>query len=169
MSSKALIIGGVIFIIVLMTGAYFLIGGNGGSSESSVKILSYTTNDIARPKAKIRSTAADLGKMKVSDEKDASFTITNAGQKPLQLYDITSSCMCTFGQIILDGKASEEFGMHGTSNYAAEIAPGQQAILKVIYRPYLMPVYGSVEREVYMATNDPQNTKLVFKVNAYVQ
>lgn len=77
--------------------------------------------------------------------------------------------MCTVGQVIYQEKASQEFGMHSQSNYVAEIAPGKEATIKVTYRPYLMPVYGYVEREVYMATNDPLNSKLVFKVTATVQ
>ncbi len=165
MSTRTIIIGLVLFCIILIIGLIV------GSTEpnSTVKILSYTTNDKARPKAEVKSTAADLGKMKVSDEKAASFTVKNSGQKPLQLYNITSSCMCTAGQVIVNGQASEEFGMHSESNYVGEIAPGQSATVKVIYRPYQMPVYGAVEREVYVTTNDPQNARLVFKVNAYVQ
>jgi len=32
-----------------------------------------------------------------------------------------------------------------------------------------MPVYGIIEREVYVSTNDPENPKLVFKVKATVK
>jgi hypothetical protein len=59
--------------------------------------------------------------------------------------------------------------MHSLSNYVGEVLPGQQAIVKVIYRPYVMPVYGVVEREVYVTTNDPENERLVFKVKAMVK
>lgn len=59
--------------------------------------------------------------------------------------------------------------MHSKDSYIAEIAPNKEAKLKVIYRPYIMPVYGQVEREAYLSTNDPQNPKLVFKIKAQVK
>ncbi len=160
------IIGGILATAVLIIGSYVLLAGG---NTQQVRILSYTAKDTQKPIVEAASTSQDLGTMKVSQEKDATFTVTNKGSKPLQLFDITSSCMCTFGQITVNGKSSEEFGMHSTSDYVASIASGQKATVKVIYRPYLMPVYGAVEREVYVGTNDPSHPKLVFKVTAHVQ
>ena len=114
-------------------------------------------------------TFADLEKMKVSDEKSADFTIKNIGEKSLQLSNINSSCNCTFGQIIIDGKESEFFGMHNVSAFAGEILPGKEAVIRIIYRPYIMPVYGIIDSEVYVETNDPENQRLVFKVRANVE
>ena len=107
--------------------------------------------------------------MKVSDDKSANFKIKNIGQKPLQLSNISSSCNCTFGQVIINGKESDVFGMHNVSDFAGEILPGKEAIIKVTYRPSIMLVYGAVEREVYVSTNDPENPKLIFKVKANVK
>lgn len=59
--------------------------------------------------------------------------------------------------------------MHAQSGYLMDIAPGTEARVRVIYRPFQMPVYGAVEREVYITTNDPQKEKLVFAVKAYVR
>jgi len=107
--------------------------------------------------------------MKVSDDKSANFKIKNIGQKPLQLSNISSSCNCTFGQVIINGKESDVFGMHNVSDFAGEVFPGKEAIIKVTYRPSIMPVYGVIEREVYVSTNDPENPKLIFKVKANVK
>ncbi len=169
MSSKVLIIGGIVFMIVLLVGSYFLVAGGSGSTPTAVKILSYTKDDKERPRVEAKSTSANLGNMKVNEEKEAVFTIKNSGEKTLQLSNIISSCSCTVGKLIINGKESEEFGMHAGSDYVGEILPGKDATLKVIYRPYVMPVYGPVEREVYINTNDPENPRLVFKVNTIVK
>ncbi len=161
------IIGSVLGILVFIIGSYVLLAA--GGSKQKVHVLSYTSADTKKPSVEVASTSKDLGSMKVSDEKEASFIVKNTGIKMLQLFDISSSCMCTAGQVIVNGRASEEFGMHSTSEYVANIASGQQATVKVIYRPYLMPVYGAIEREVYVGTNDPANPKLVFKITAHVQ
>lgn len=117
----------------------------------------------------VEKTSVDLGMMKVSEQKSYDFMVKNVGNKPLQLSEIISSCGCTVGQVIYEGKTSEEFGMHSKSGSVFEVAPQKQATVRVIYRPYVMPVAGYVEREVYVTTNDPKNPKLTFKVTAVVR
>lgn len=166
MNSKILIIGLVLFSIVAIGGSYFfLVNGQ----KPQVSLISYSFSDKEKPKIEAKITSFDLGQMKVSDDKFANFNIKNIGQKPLQLTNISSSCNCTFGQVVIDGKESELFGMHNVSDFAGEILPGKEAIIKVTYRPSIMPVYGSIEREVYVGTNDPENPKLTFKVKANVK
>ena len=164
-TSKLLIIGLIIFSLVAIGGSYFfLINGQ----KPQVQIASYSLTDKERPKVEAKTTFSDLGKMKVSEDKSANFKIKNIGQKPLQLNNITSSCNCTFAQVVINGKESDLFGMHNISDFAGEVLPGKEAIIKVTYRPSIMPVYGPVEREVYVSTNDPENPKLIFKVKATV-
>lgn len=161
------IVLGAVLAVALIFGSYFFVN-QGGKTEAKT-ILNYSASDKERPKTEVKTTLSDFGKMKVSDEKSADFTIKNIGKKPLQLSDITSSCNCTFGQVIISGKESEFFGMHNVSAFAGEILPGKEATVRVIYRPYIMPVYGLVEREVYVTTNDPENPRLVFRVKANVE
>jgi len=163
--NKYLIILGVLFTVGLVVGSYFLL--NQGSNTAK-PIASYQSTDKEKPKVEVKTTFSDLGKMKVSEDKSANFKIKNIGQKSLQLNNVSSSCDCTFGQVVIDGKESEIFGMHNVSDFAGEVLPGKEAIIKVTYRPSIMPVYGAVEREVYVSTNDPENPKLVFKVKAIV-
>lgn len=166
MNSKILIIGLVLFLLVAIGGSYFfLVNGQ----KPQVPIITYLVSDKEKPKVEAKTTFSDLGKMKVSEDKSANFKIKNVGQKPLQLSNISSSCNCTFGQVIINGKESEVFGMHNVSDFAGEVAPGKEVIIKATYRPSIMPVYGVVEREVYVTTNDPENPKLVFKVKATVK
>lgn len=167
MTKSILFIGGIVTIAILL-GSYFLLVP-GGTSSPDVKEVSYTINSPDRPKAQIMSTIADLGEMKVSQQKEALFIVQNIGQKPLQLSKISSSCGCTVVKILYEGKESGEFGMHAIGNAIFEVAPQKEAQIKVIYRPYVMPVYGKVDREAYVSTNDPENPKLVFKVEAFVK
>ena len=166
MNSKILTIGLIIFsLVVIISSYFFLVGGQ----KPAPAIISYSVSDKERPKVEAKTTFSDLKTMKVSEDKSANFKIKNIGKKPLQLSNISSSCNCTFGQVVINGKESEIFGMHNVSDFAGEILPGKEAIIKVTYRPSIMPVYGEVGREVYVSTNDPLNPKLVFKVKANVK
>jgi hypothetical protein len=164
--SKGIIAGLIIFSIVVIGGSYFLIAGG---QKPSPAIASYAVSDKEKPKIEAKITFFDLGTMKVSEDRSANFKIKNIGQKPLQLSNISSSCNCTFAQVVIDGKESDLFGMHNVSDFAGEVLPGKEATIKVTYRPSIMPVYGLVEREIYVETNDPENSRLVFKVKANVK
>src|SRR3989338_3636953 len=130
---------------------------------------SYSVQENARPRAEVGQDFFDLGEMKVSAVGQKDFEIKNTGTQQLQILNINSSCNCTFGQVIYQGKISKEFGMHAQSGFVTEIAPGDTATVRVTYRPVIMPVYGPVEREVYLTTNDPDNGKLIFRVKAIVK
>lgn len=129
----------------------------------------YAPTDSERPKAVTAATFADLGAMKVKDEKTAEFTIENAGSKPLIVSNISSSCGCTVGRITIDGTTSPEFSMHAKGTWQGTVQPGKKAAVTVIYRPYIMPVIGMVTRNVYVQTNDPEHRNLTFSVKATVQ
>lgn len=139
------------------------------NSKQAEKLVTYTSSDKDRPKAEVPVTKNDFGSMKVSQVKQNDFTITNKGNKPLQISNVTSSCSCTVGQVIYDGKVSREYGMHDPGRDTIEIAPNTSATVRVIYRPSVMPVYGAVEREVYVKTNDPDLPRLVLQVIADVK
>lgn len=167
---KKLLIGVTVISFLFIFISYFLITNFSSKTNlKKVEIISYQASEEKRPKAKVDLDFKDIGTIKISEEKTADFVVKNIGYKPLQLFNISSSCGCTFGKIIFDNQESEEFGMHSQSDYVGEVLPGKQAIVKVIYRPYIMPVYGLVEREVYVATNDPDHPRLVFKVKAMVK
>lgn len=156
----------IVFSVFTIVGSYFILVSG---QKPATKLITYSSEDKIKPRAVVKSTFADLGTMKVSEDKSADFIITNNGQKALQLSEITSSCNCTFAQVTIDGKESDLYGMHAPSNFAGEILPGKNANIRVIYRPSIMPVYGVVGREVYVGTNDPDNPRLVFKIKANVK
>ncbi len=166
MNNKTILIGIAIFSLLFVGGAYVLLNN---SEQAQAKVVTYTSKDKEKPKVEVKETIKDIGNIKLKDESVTEFQFKNTGTKPLQLSNITSSCGCTVGRIVYNGKISKEYGMHSKSDDVVEIQPNSEATLKVIYRPYVMPVYGLVEREVYMDTNDPANAKLSFKIKTIVQ
>jgi len=165
MSPKTLIIWMLVFIASVVGIAFLLTAGQAPTPATA----SFSTQDTDRPKAETSNTSRNLGEIKVSDVKVEDYTVKNAGTKPLQILNVNSSCGCTAGQIIYQGKTSKEFSMHTQSGFVTEIAPGDTATVRLTYRPASMPVYGLVEREVYVETNDPANSKMIFSVTAKVK
>lgn len=159
--SLKLVIMFVVVTIGLLLGMTILLAAGSGPKVGNVSANS--------PKASVVATVFDLGTMKVADVKQAEFTIKNDGRESLKIINMNSSCGCTKGQFIYKGKASPEFGMHAQSGYLGAVAAGEEAQVRVIYRPAEMPVYGAVEREVSVETNDPTQPKLTFKVTARVE
>ena len=107
--------------------------------------------------------------MKVADVKSRDFVIKIIGDLPFQITSVSSSCNCTVGQIVYQGKVSREYGMHAPGGFINQIAVGDTAIVRVIYKPYIMPVYGPVTRDVFVGTNDPDNPRLTFTVKVIVK
>lgn len=165
MSTKTIIFS-VVGITVLIVGLAFLLTSG---QKPDPAFASYSIKDENRPKVETTQRLFDFGQIKVSDVKEQDFTLKNIGNKPLQILNINSSCNCTFGQVIYKGLKTKEYGMHAQSGYVTDIAPGDSASIRVTYKPAIMPVYGAVEREVYVTTNDPENAKLIFSIKATVK
>ncbi|MBI2029838.1 DUF1573 domain-containing protein [Candidatus Gottesmanbacteria bacterium] len=167
MKTDKIVISIIVILVIVMIGGIVVVASKEGTANSS--ILSYLSSDSEKPKVETDSVFADLGNMKVSDEKSAAFKITNIGNKPLTLFSISSSCNCTVGKVTVNGVSSPELGMHSNSNYQATLNPTESATVEVIYRPSVMPVQGEVGREVYVKTNDPEKPMLTFSIKAYVE
>ena len=165
MSTKAIIVGSTVFLAAIIGVSVLLTTGQ----KSTPGTLTYSATSTDKPIAETPDSLFDFGEIKVSEVKEKEFVLKNTGTKPLQILNINSSCGCTAGQIIYNNSTTKEYGMHAQSGYLMDIAPGTQALIKVIYRPFQMPVYGAVEREVYVTTNDPAREKLIFAVKAYVR
>ncbi len=164
MSAKAIIISSIIFIGLIVGMAFLFTSGQ----KPEVKAISYSQSDTDRPKAEVGNKFTDIGSMGVNDEKTADFSLKNTGTRPLQILDVTTSCHCTFGQIIYKGTESQKFSMNG-SGFVSEIAPGDTATVRITYIPSIMPVSGIIEREAYVKTNDPENPRIIFSIQANVK
>ena len=115
----------------------------------------------------------DLGAMEVSEERTAEFLLINTGGAPLQISRVRTSCMCTFAEVVINGSTSPEFNMemHSTpamKRWKGTVAPGATAHIRVIYKPSLMPVEGSVGRNVKFRTNDPNRPDVELGIRAFV-
>ena len=160
------IIGGFVGLAAIGIG---FVAWTESKAASGGDVLQYQTADTDRPAAQVTETLKDIGTMGVNDEKTTDFTITNTGTKPLQLFNITSSCDCTAGVITINGTKSPEFSMHDKKQWTGTLDPGQSATVAVIYRPRIMPVQGDISRSVYVQTNDPDNKQLTFTIKTFVQ
>ncbi len=126
------------------------------------------------PQLVVSEASVDLGTMKVSEERSKEITITNTGKGPLVISRIRTSCNCTLADITVHGVTTQGFNMEAHNSYALKqwtgtLAPGENATLKAIYRPFVMPVQGSVERVVSFNTNDPKNPAPEITLRAFVQ
>lgn len=165
MSPKIIIIS-LLGLVIIITGLAFALTGG---QKSKPETKTYSVQDTDRPRAEVKSSLYDFGRMKVSEIKTIGFEFKNTGSKPLRILNINSSCGCTTGQVVYKNFKSSEYGMHAQSGFVTEIAPNDSASINVIYNPSVMPVYGLVEREIYLTTNDPLNQKLTFSIKAFVE
>lgn len=116
---------------------------------------------------------AELGQMALSEVATADFKMTNSGTEPVKIGQVTTSCMCTYARVQLPEETSPDFNMamHNSPEanaWTATLQPGESAVVTIIYKPALMPVEGSVARNVKFATNDPQNPQVELGVHATV-
>lgn len=162
-----IIVGG--FTLLALIFIFFFSVQEQKQAKAETNIVEYQKEATERPIVSIIQNTADLGTMKVKDEKSSDFIIENKGTKSLQLFNVKASCDCTFGKLTIDGIPSPEFTMHAKSDWIGTLDPGKTAILTVIYRPSIMPVKGSVSRDVYIQTNDPDKQLLTFTVKAVVE
>lgn len=168
MSTDAKVIVGAIVASVVIVGGAVLALGRDTSAAPQRESLGTASMTIDKK-------LEDFGAMKVSDERTAAFTITNTSpDSTLRLWNIATSCDCTFATVTIAGTKTGEFNMsmHMSStlkNWIGEVAPGATALLEVTYKPSVMPVQGPVSRQTTFATNDPDNPEIEVSVTANVQ
>src|SRR3989344_6918339 len=133
------IIGALIASLVIIVGAVLLLGNDKSPKRESLGAASMTVD----------KTFEDFGDMGGEEERTATFTITNTSDSSLRIWNVATSCDCTFASIVIDGVETGEFNMtmHTTGslkNWIGEVPAGSEALLKVTYRPKVMPVTGVV-------------------------
>ena len=158
------ILFGIIMLVVIIVAVGFAFS----SSEKTAGITTYNTTDKDKPKINIETESFDFGKTSVSETKTKEIKIKNEGTKPLELTNFSTSCDCTFAQVVIEGTASPEFSMHGNAAWKGVIDPDKEVILKAIYKPSVMPMKGKVDRVIYFKTNDPTKTDVSIRFTADV-
>lgn len=116
---------------------------------------------------------AELGTISIDEVASADFKLTNTGTAPVEISQVGTSCMCTFAEIKLPGGKSPEFNMTmhnepSVNAWKGTLNPGESALVTVTYKPALMPVAGSVARNVKFVTNDPRKPQVELGVHATV-
>jgi Flp pilus assembly protein CpaB len=104
MKSKTLLIAGIAAVAAVVGGG-LLFSQLSHSGTSSVQAPNAQSPGGA-PSLQIEATDLDLGTLKVTEERVKEITLTNTGTSPLQISKVNTSCMCTFAQLVIDGKES---------------------------------------------------------------
>lgn len=162
-SDAKVIIGAIVASVVIIASAVILLGNDKSPKRESLGTATIT----------IDKTFEDFGDMKADEEKTATFTITNTSDAVLRIWNVSTSCDCTFASVVIGGVASGEFNMPGhmiasLKNWIGEVPAKQTATLNVTYKPKIMPVVGVVTRQTRFATNDPKNPEVEVSVKANV-
>lgn len=163
MNDKKIIIGFILLTTLMLGGGVY--------------ILTLTTanpavvNSSQNAKIEVDSKTYDWGEIAYSGpDATKTFTIKNTGTDILKLTNIKTSCACTNAKVTIDGVVSPSFGMHTTSSWVGEIAPGKEANLSVAFDPdfHGPSGVGPVERLISVETNDTNNPKLEFSLKGVV-
>jgi len=158
-----IIIGAIVASVAIIVGAVFLLSKDNSPKREVLGTAAMT----------IDKTLEDFGDMKSDEEKTATFTITNTSDAVLRIWNISTSCDCTFASVVINGQETGEFNMPmhmiaRLKNWIGEVPAKQTATLKVTYRPKVMPVTGVVTRQTRFSTNDPKNPEVEVSVKANV-
>lgn len=93
------------------------------------------------------------------------YVLKNTTDKPMNLYRITTSCMCTKAKVIVDGKETDFFSMESSGDQNVpvnlKIKPGQE--VKVIFQfdpnAHGPKGVGLIDRSVSLIFSDPKGIK----------
>ena len=157
---------------VLILGTLILLGGIFYINRQSNNLAPEVVESTALSEAVASSLNHDWGDIGINDGKVAkTFQIQNNGSEDLALTNVATSCMCTTAQLSIGDESSPIYGMHTNSTYMLKIPSGETADLRVVFDPaYHGPTgTGSITRQVKVATNDPDNSELIFTLTADVK
>ncbi|OQA04897.1 MAG: hypothetical protein BWY68_00074 [bacterium ADurb.Bin400] len=162
--NSIMIVTGILTLLVII-----ILGIISGKEASGSPIPQYEPSDQERPRIEITENRFDLGRMRVDEKREKEVILKNTGTAPLVLSNFSTSCDCTFIQMLYQGVTSEQFSMHSNSAWQGTVAPGTEATIRVIYDPSIMPVAGSIERSAYFSTNDPDQKQIMLYLTAFVE
>ncbi|PIZ00559.1 hypothetical protein COY62_01955 [bacterium (Candidatus Howlettbacteria) CG_4_10_14_0_8_um_filter_40_9] len=157
------VIGGLAIVAVVV----MIVMSDPGSKKASDS--TFDKNDENRPVAVLSTKKIDWGEINLNDVKESEVELTNEGNSPLEIKGLSTSCGCTVVKVSQNGTETKEYGMHEPLKNKVSIESKSLVKLKIIYRPYVMPVEGAVTRQVFIETNDPVNPKLEISASAVVK
>ena len=157
-----LILMGLILTLLLIFGGVFFVS----KTNNPASLATSQTTQVS-----VDKTNFDWGTIGINDGKvQAEFDLKNSGPAPLQLANISTSCMCTTAQVMIEGKVSPYFGMHQKSSWMGQVEPGKSARLVVEFDPAFHGPQGigQITRQIVVETNDPDQKQLTFNLTANV-
>ncbi len=120
--NKLIITISILTLVILGLGVWLISRPTAGSQ------LGATT--AAGAKAEVGATDFDWGNIDYGGgDVTAEFDIKNSGSGPLSLAEVSTSCMCTTAQIMINGQKSPFFGMHQKSSWIGQLSAGGQEFL----------------------------------------
>jgi hypothetical protein len=105
---------------------------------------------LAQPKLVVDPEEFDLGVLKQNETRDFSVTITNAGDQPLVIEDIESTCGCTVPELAV-----------------TELAPGQSTAMAIHFNSKTFQ--GKQTKYVHVFSNDPHRSAVDLIITADIQ
>lgn len=163
MNQKKIVIAFIVLTVAILGGGIYFLSITSATPQK--------VDSSQNAKLEVDQKTHDWGQIAYSGGNvSKTFAIKNSGTDVLQLTNIKTSCACTYAQVIIDGKPSPKFGMHTTSSWVGEVAPGKEASLTVIFDPaFHGPTgVGPMERLISVETNDIQNPSLEFTLKGVV-
>ena len=163
MDEKSIILGIVGATILIIGGGAWLSSG----SDKAPKMAG--DGDVV---VRVEESTHDWGEIPIDGGKvEKNFDIKNDGSGTLELFNVSTSCMCTIAQLVMGDRKSPEFGMHGKSSYVLKVPGGETAQVKVVYDPAFHGPsgVGPIDRRVKVETNDPDKQELSFALTAVVK
>jgi len=103
------------------------------------------------PVIRVATTSYSMGNVPADRVTTRSMTISNDGEVPLIISDVTTSCHCTEGEMV-----------------EKEIAPGKSSELQIHFHPDRIPGQFHAKKFLTIFSNDPKMSQLQIAVETYV-
>lgn len=162
MTEKKILISIIVGTLLILGGSVVALSNN----SASASIIANQNVKVVFDEDKF-----DWGDIQYSGPKAIkTFKIKNNGTENLRLGKIKTSCTCTTAQLIIDGKESPLFSMHGIADWIGEVLPSKEAELKVVFdQTFHGPSgVGPIERFINVETNDASRSQLEFLLKGNV-
>lgn len=106
-----------------------------------------------QPDIDLAQASMDLGEVQNGEVREFSVQVRNAGDAPLKIEAVTTSCGCTTAEVTPE-----------------TIEPGATGLLRVTYDSgaHGPEFNGPVERQIFIDSNDPDEREVIFNLAAQV-
>lgn len=159
MSDKKILIGIAVFTLAILAGAVMLLGKS--SSKASLEKTEETKLQTSETNFDFKDIPYSGGNVQHA------FPVKNVGDKPLQIANLATSCMCTKAFLKTQQGDGPQFGMKGhevPSNWTGTLEAGEEGQIVAVFDPtaHGPQGVGPISRAVSFETNDPDHPYVEF-------